>query len=280
MVGAGGTGTHRGTRGWPGGGTTAVTPRPPQVSDATGRMDLTEVSRSSPFSQSLLCPDDCFVLDTGAGGKVYVWKGAWGQGRGQGWGPPTEADVPVRRAQSQRAGAPGGSQRGRADHRPHGLLAPHAGGHRRAGGGTVTSPRPPSPPCPRPAGGDPAAGPRDAPLQAVLRQLEVRGGGTVGPGRPPATLGPFPRPGHPHAPPSPPPCHCCHPIPTPLPPPCPIPCRPQAHFVPVLTPVPCRPPPHPLCCCAPATSTLPHAHSPSPCHPPPAPVPWQIKARC
>nr|XP_047910161.1 LOW QUALITY PROTEIN: macrophage-capping protein [Anser cygnoides] len=46
-----------------------------KVSDATGRMDLTEVARSSPFSQSLLCPDDCFVLDTGAGGKVYVWKG-------------------------------------------------------------------------------------------------------------------------------------------------------------------------------------------------------------
>ncbi|XP_072702360.1 macrophage-capping protein isoform X2 [Ciconia boyciana] len=46
-----------------------------KVSDATGRMDLSQVAASSPFSQSLLCSDDCFVLDNGAGGKVYVWKG-------------------------------------------------------------------------------------------------------------------------------------------------------------------------------------------------------------
>ncbi|XP_050165984.1 macrophage-capping protein [Myiozetetes cayanensis] len=46
-----------------------------KVSDATGRMDLTQVAAGSPFSQSLLCPEDCFVLDNGAGGKVYVWKG-------------------------------------------------------------------------------------------------------------------------------------------------------------------------------------------------------------
>ncbi|XP_009283888.1 PREDICTED: LOW QUALITY PROTEIN: macrophage-capping protein [Aptenodytes forsteri] len=46
-----------------------------KVSDATGRMDLTQVAASSPFSQSLLCSDDCFVLDNGASGKVYVWKG-------------------------------------------------------------------------------------------------------------------------------------------------------------------------------------------------------------
>lgn len=43
-------------------------------------MDLTQVAASSPFSQSLLCSDDCFVLDNGASGKVYVWKGAWGWG--------------------------------------------------------------------------------------------------------------------------------------------------------------------------------------------------------
>jgi len=47
-------------------------------------MDLTQVAASSPFSQSLLCSDDCFVLDNGAGGKVYVWKGARGRGRGVG----------------------------------------------------------------------------------------------------------------------------------------------------------------------------------------------------
>ncbi|NXY25778.1 CAPG protein, partial [Atrichornis clamosus] len=53
------------------------------VLDAMGRMDLTQVAAGSPFSQSLLCPDDCFVLDNGAGGKVYVWKGA--QGGAMGW---------------------------------------------------------------------------------------------------------------------------------------------------------------------------------------------------
>ncbi|XP_063214889.1 macrophage-capping protein isoform X3 [Chroicocephalus ridibundus] len=46
-----------------------------QVSDATGSMKLSQVATSSPFSQSLLCSDDCFVLDNGASGKVYVWKG-------------------------------------------------------------------------------------------------------------------------------------------------------------------------------------------------------------
>uniref|UniRef100_A0A8C4UVZ5 Macrophage-capping protein n=1 Tax=Falco tinnunculus TaxID=100819 RepID=A0A8C4UVZ5_FALTI len=46
-----------------------------KVSDMTGRMDLSQVAASSPFSQSLLCSDDCFVLDDSAGRKVYVWKG-------------------------------------------------------------------------------------------------------------------------------------------------------------------------------------------------------------
>nr|XP_009680578.1 PREDICTED: macrophage-capping protein [Struthio camelus australis] len=46
-----------------------------KVSDATGRMDLSQVATSSPFSQDLLCTDDCFVLDNGACGKIYVWKG-------------------------------------------------------------------------------------------------------------------------------------------------------------------------------------------------------------
>ncbi|KAM6331315.1 macrophage-capping protein [Alca torda] len=46
-----------------------------KVSDVTGCMELSQVAASSPFSQSLLCSDDCFVLDNGASGKVYVWKG-------------------------------------------------------------------------------------------------------------------------------------------------------------------------------------------------------------
>ncbi|XP_038610040.1 macrophage-capping protein [Tachyglossus aculeatus] len=46
-----------------------------KVSDATGKMDLTKVADSSPFAAQLLVPDDCFVLDNGACGKIYVWKG-------------------------------------------------------------------------------------------------------------------------------------------------------------------------------------------------------------
>lgn len=50
----------------------------PQVSDATGQMNLTKVADSSPFALELLLSDDCFVLDNGLCGKIYVWKGTWG----------------------------------------------------------------------------------------------------------------------------------------------------------------------------------------------------------
>ncbi|KAG3267916.1 capping actin protein, gelsolin like, transcript variant X1 [Ictidomys tridecemlineatus] len=46
-----------------------------KVSDATGQMDLTKVADSSPFAPELLVPDDCFVLDNGLCGKIYIWKG-------------------------------------------------------------------------------------------------------------------------------------------------------------------------------------------------------------
>lgn len=46
-----------------------------QVSDATGSMALTMVSDKSPFCQELLERDDCFILDNGYSGKIYVWKG-------------------------------------------------------------------------------------------------------------------------------------------------------------------------------------------------------------
>ncbi|KAL2774145.1 macrophage-capping protein isoform 3 [Daubentonia madagascariensis] len=46
-----------------------------QVSDATGQMNLTKVADSSPFALELLIPDDCFVLDNGLCGKIYIWKG-------------------------------------------------------------------------------------------------------------------------------------------------------------------------------------------------------------
>ncbi|XP_074188370.1 macrophage-capping protein isoform X2 [Rhinolophus sinicus] len=46
-----------------------------KVSDATGQMNLTKVADSSPFALELLIPDDCFVLDNGLCGKIYIWKG-------------------------------------------------------------------------------------------------------------------------------------------------------------------------------------------------------------
>lgn len=51
---------------------------PPQVSDATGQMHLTKVANSSPFAVELLLSDDCFVLDNGLCGKIYIWKGMFG----------------------------------------------------------------------------------------------------------------------------------------------------------------------------------------------------------
>ncbi|XP_001364175.1 macrophage-capping protein [Monodelphis domestica] len=46
-----------------------------KVSDATGQMHLTKMADSSPFAVELLIDDDCFVLDNGLCGKIYVWKG-------------------------------------------------------------------------------------------------------------------------------------------------------------------------------------------------------------
>uniref|UniRef100_A0A8C8DDE1 Macrophage-capping protein n=2 Tax=Oryzias sinensis TaxID=183150 RepID=A0A8C8DDE1_9TELE len=46
-----------------------------KVSDATGSMTMTKISEKSPFAQELLVRDDCFILDNGANGKIFVWKG-------------------------------------------------------------------------------------------------------------------------------------------------------------------------------------------------------------
>lgn len=45
------------------------------MSDATGSMTTTKVSEKSPFGKELLVRDDCFILDNGANGKIFVWKG-------------------------------------------------------------------------------------------------------------------------------------------------------------------------------------------------------------
>lgn len=47
-----------------------------KVSDATGTMKLSKVSEKSPFAKDLLLRDDCFILDNGANGKIFVWKGS------------------------------------------------------------------------------------------------------------------------------------------------------------------------------------------------------------
>ncbi|XP_056156490.1 capping protein (actin filament), gelsolin-like b [Lampris incognitus] len=47
-----------------------------KVSDATGSMTMTKVSEKSPFAKELLVRDDCFILDNGANGKIFVWKGS------------------------------------------------------------------------------------------------------------------------------------------------------------------------------------------------------------
>ncbi|XP_063051604.1 gelsolin b [Engraulis encrasicolus] len=46
-----------------------------KVSNASGDMSLTVVSDQNPFSQSDLESSDCFILDNGSNGKIFVWKG-------------------------------------------------------------------------------------------------------------------------------------------------------------------------------------------------------------
>lgn len=45
------------------------------MSDATGSMKITNVAEKSPFGKEMLVRDDCFILDNGANGKIFVWKG-------------------------------------------------------------------------------------------------------------------------------------------------------------------------------------------------------------
>ncbi|XP_036436969.1 macrophage-capping protein-like [Colossoma macropomum] len=47
-----------------------------KVSDATGCMTLTLLCDKALFDQTLLDRDDCFILDNGANGKIFIWKGS------------------------------------------------------------------------------------------------------------------------------------------------------------------------------------------------------------
>ncbi|XP_061119698.1 gelsolin-like isoform X1 [Conger conger] len=46
-----------------------------KVSNASGEMAIALVAAENPFSQSALESSDCFILDHGSDGKIFVWKG-------------------------------------------------------------------------------------------------------------------------------------------------------------------------------------------------------------
>ncbi|XP_047445538.1 scinderin like b [Mugil cephalus] len=45
------------------------------ISDASGSMKVTSVAPSSPFKQAALSPEECYILDNGVDGNIFVWKG-------------------------------------------------------------------------------------------------------------------------------------------------------------------------------------------------------------
>lgn len=55
-----------------------------QVSNASGGMTIALVAAENPFAQSALESGDCFILDHGSDGKIFVWKGRCG-GSGSGF---------------------------------------------------------------------------------------------------------------------------------------------------------------------------------------------------
>lgn len=45
------------------------------ISDASGKMKISEVAPAPPFTQDMLSSNECYILDNGQDKKVYVWKG-------------------------------------------------------------------------------------------------------------------------------------------------------------------------------------------------------------
>ncbi|KAF1419078.1 Macrophage-capping protein, partial [Spheniscus humboldti] len=226
----------------------ARSPRDTTVSDATGRMDLSQVAASSPFSQSLLCSDDCFVLDNGANGKVYVWKGRKANEQ--------ERQAALKVAEEVIA---------RMGHSPRTQVEILPQGHETplfkqffTSWNSLPTPAPCSAvpmPAPSPSLCHPQACtiPMPLPIPSPCRRQPVPS--------------PCPHHSHPHA------------IPKPMPNPVPSPCHPRAHATPVPLPTPrphhscpsAIPIPVPSPCLCP-----PHAHvipiplpSSCPCHPQP-----------
>lgn len=50
-------------------------PWSPQVSNGAGTMSVSLVADENPFAQGALRSEDCFILDHGRDGKIFVWKG-------------------------------------------------------------------------------------------------------------------------------------------------------------------------------------------------------------
>ena len=50
-------------------------PWSPQVSNGAGTMSVSRVADENPFAQGALRSEDCFILDHGRDGKIFVWKG-------------------------------------------------------------------------------------------------------------------------------------------------------------------------------------------------------------
>jgi len=46
-----------------------------EVSNAGGDLEVTMVSEENPFSQQDLQSGDCYLLDNGANGQIFIWKG-------------------------------------------------------------------------------------------------------------------------------------------------------------------------------------------------------------
>lgn len=66
------------TRLWSLYNSSSVAPPLPQVSNASGDMAMSMVAAENPFSQSALESSDCFILDHGSDGKIFIWKGQLG----------------------------------------------------------------------------------------------------------------------------------------------------------------------------------------------------------
>ncbi|KAM7415444.1 hypothetical protein PAMA_017788 [Pampus argenteus] len=47
-----------------------------KVSNAKGDMEITMVAEQNPFSQNTLQSSECFILDNGTNGHIFVWKGS------------------------------------------------------------------------------------------------------------------------------------------------------------------------------------------------------------